>query len=354
MLSSLPKLADRNFIIGFFVPTLLTALVILWLFRDVEAVRLVYESVWKEKKWEEITIFALGVWVFAMLLMLLNHQIYRMTEGYMGPLAWRGNRRMSEKRDGLSDERRKLIVREEDETDQSEKRRLGNRIDTIDLELARHFPPPDVPALPSRFGNAIRAFESYPIVVYGVDSIPAWFRLAAVIPKQLTSAAADARAEVDFFLNTFALSLMLAAIALGRFLWDVPSLEAIDLVHYSKHQWPFLACIVVFVAIAALAYNGAVARAVAWGEHVKSAFDLYLPKLAETLGYRLPNTLDQRRKFWTTFNLMALYSQPPMDPSPFPPSSDARKPAKPENGNATENLSLADDDQEDEPDDEKV
>jgi hypothetical protein len=49
MLSSLPKLADRNFIVGFFVPTLLTALVTLWLFRDLEAAGQIYEAVWNEK-----------------------------------------------------------------------------------------------------------------------------------------------------------------------------------------------------------------------------------------------------------------------------------------------------------------
>ena len=354
MLSSLPKLADRNFIIGFFVPTLLTALVTVWLFRDVEAVRQLYEAVWKEKKWEEITIFALAVWVFSMLLMLINHQLYRLAEGYVGPFAWRGNRRMSERRDALSREREELIDKEANEVLQSEKQRLNKRIDAIDLELAKYFPHLNFPVLPSRFGNAIRAFESYAPVVYGVDSIPAWIRVAALLPKQLISAAADARAEVDCFLNMFVLSLTLMATALGRFLFSLSCLDAMYPNRYSVLQWTFLLCFCVSVTIAYLAYNGAVVRAVAWGEHVKSAFDLYLPKLANALGYRLPDTLDKRREFWNSFNLMTLYFQP-MDPSMFPMLPDATEATKAKNGAAIEKSGKDDDDEgEKDPTDEEI
>jgi hypothetical protein len=349
MLSSLPKLADRNFIVGFFVPTLLTALVTLWLFRDLEAAGQIYEAVWNEKKWEEITVFALAVWVFSMLLMLINHQLYRMAEGYIGPLAWLGNRRLSRRRDALAGERLKLIQKEANETDQTEKGRLSKRIDAIDLELANYFPHSSFPVLPSRFGNAIRAFESYPPVVYGVDSIPAWIRLAALIPKQLGSATADARAEVDFFLNTFVLSLLLMITAFARFLFDLSGFEAMFSASYSKLQWTFLLCMDGCMVIAYLAYNGAVVRAVAWGEYVKSAFDLYLPKLANTLGYRLPDTLEKRREFWNAFSL-TLYFQP-MDQSMFPALSGGAETTKPERDGESQK---PDDDEEKDPDDEKT
>jgi hypothetical protein len=351
MLSSLPKLADRNFIIGFFVPTLLTALATLWLFRDVEAVRQVYEAVWNEKKWEEITIFALAVWVFSMLLMLINHQLYRVVEGYIGPLAWLGNRRLSRRRDAIAVERRELIQQEANEADQSKKERLNKRIDAIDLELANYFPHANFPVLPSRFGNAIRAFESYPPVVYGVDSIPAWIRLAALIPKQLSSATADARAEVDFFLNTFMLSLVLMIVALGRFLFGLSDFKANCPACYTELQWTYLPCIGVCIVIAYLAYNGAVARAVAWGEYVKSAFDLYLPKLANALGYSLPDTLDKRREFWNAFSLMTLYFQP-LDPSMFPALSKGSEATKPEGDD--EPRKPNDDDEKDPDDEEKT
>ncbi|PDT87856.1 hypothetical protein CO669_23605 [Bradyrhizobium sp. Y36] len=312
MLSSLPKLADRNFIIGFFVPTLLAALIALWIFRDLDSPRLIYEAVWKEKKWEEITVFALSVWVFAMLLMLINHQLYRVAEGYAGPMAWIGNKRLSQRRKALIDEREELVKKEPDEPDLEARTLLSKRIDSIDQTLSSYYPHADFPVLPTRFGNAVRAFESYPPIVYGVDSIPTWIRLAALAPKQLVTAIADARAEVDFFLNTFVLSFILAFSALGRLALSIYGDR-----HFNEMQWSLLVCACGCGIISFLSYEGAIARAVAWGEHVKSAFDLVLPKLANTLGYCLPDTLDRQREFWTAFSLMALYSQP-MDPSAFP------------------------------------
>ncbi|WP_298363300.1 hypothetical protein [uncultured Bradyrhizobium sp.] len=322
MLSSLPKLADRNFIIGFFVPALLAALVVLWLFRDSDGVQQVYEAVWKEKKWEEITVFALGVWVFSVVLMLVNHFVYRMVEGYTAPMAWLGNSRLSKRRETLSQERQKLISEVDGTTVEQVKDRLNKRIDAIDLILANDFPPLNFPVLPTRFGNAIRAFEAYALVVYGVDSIPAWGRLAALAPKQLASMTADARAEVDFFLNTFILSMVLALIALGQFLCSLSDIYAVWLAHYSRPQWALLSCTALCAVTSWLAYNGAVWRAVAWGECVKTTFDLGLPKLANSLGYKLPKAGKERREFWTAFSLMALY-QVPMEPSSFPAASKA-------------------------------
>jgi hypothetical protein len=50
---------------------------------------------------------------------------------------------------------------------------------------------------------------------------------------------------------------------------------------------------------------------------VKSAFDLYLPSLARTLGYKLPRTQKKRRKFWNAVSSMTLYFEP-MDPTRYP------------------------------------
>ena len=49
-------------------------------------------------------------------------------------------------------------------------------------------------------------------------------------------------------------------------------------------------------------------RASAWGDLVRSAFDLYLPNLAKQMGYTLPGTIEERRKFWSKMNSVFLYN----------------------------------------------
>jgi hypothetical protein len=89
------------------------------------------------------------------------------------------------------------------------------------MQIANRFPHETIPTLPTQFRNAIRSFEAYPAVAYGVDPIPAWPRLVGVITQEYASATADAKAEVDFFLNLFFLLLFIVAIAAGRFVYDV-------------------------------------------------------------------------------------------------------------------------------------
>jgi hypothetical protein len=318
MLSTLPKLADRNFIVGFFVPTLLAALAFMGLFRDVPPIKPLYDQVVGGIKWDELAEFVLAVWVVAILLMLLNHLIYRVAEGYVGPFAWVGSRRRSgRRRDKLSERRKALIQKEADpNTSGAQKEELSKQIDAIDLKLIYHFPPAQFPTLPTRFGNTIRAFESYPVIVYGVDSIAAWLRLTAVLPKQSASATADARAEVDFFLNIFFFSVIIALLASGRLIKVAIESCVAGGANCADVPWDLLWYLTGGIAIAWLAYEGAVWRAVAWGDLIKSAFDLYLPKLAHILGYTLPDTLEKRREFWREFSMMALYFEP-MDPTKY-------------------------------------
>ena len=95
-------------------------------------------------------------------------------------------------------------------------------------------------------------------------------------------------------------------------------------------NWTFSWYLVGGIAVAWLAYEGAVWRAVAWGDLIKSAFDLYLPSLARTLGYTLPNTQEKRREFWKEFSMMALYFEP-MDPAKYPAAADEAAESKSEN-----------------------
>jgi ABC-type sulfate transport system permease component len=72
MLSTLPKLADRTFVLGFFLPTLLFTIAALLLFSHVSDI-----GEWlKSLTAKDLTTGAyllLAVWVGALLLLILNH-----------------------------------------------------------------------------------------------------------------------------------------------------------------------------------------------------------------------------------------------------------------------------------------
>jgi len=58
------------------------------------------------------------------------------------------------------------------------------------------------------FGNAVRAFEDYPRVLYGFESINGWSRLNAVIPKSYQDILGNKRAMTDFWVNVWFVSLL--------------------------------------------------------------------------------------------------------------------------------------------------
>src|ERR1700730_3824277 len=84
MLSSLPKLADRAFILGEFLPSLLFAVALLFLFHDQQLPKALIEAV-INKELGVAGYLLLTVWAGAVLLLILNQPLYRFLEGYTFP-----------------------------------------------------------------------------------------------------------------------------------------------------------------------------------------------------------------------------------------------------------------------------
>jgi hypothetical protein len=85
MFSSLPKLADRNFVVGFLLPTLVAAVAGVLLFRGTRVIDLIYQDLFDQKSLTNLTTVVLGVWTAATLLVLLNNSLYRVLEGTWDP-----------------------------------------------------------------------------------------------------------------------------------------------------------------------------------------------------------------------------------------------------------------------------
>ena len=82
MLSTLPKLADKAFIIGFLLPMIAFFISLFYLFSDVPQIAFVLKALAEKESFEKLAYVALANWFAAIVLMLLNDILYRMLEGY--------------------------------------------------------------------------------------------------------------------------------------------------------------------------------------------------------------------------------------------------------------------------------
>lgn len=305
MFASLPKLADRAFLIGFCLPVLLFQLAATFLLGGWALVESTLSG-GLEQTTATAVILLLSAWVGATILLVFNYWIYRAMEGYIGPFKssiWLENERRRLQRANL------MVDAAEARFDQQDPDVIARaRTDYLRAlrELATDFPNREALLLPTRFGNTVRAFETYPYVVYGVDSIPVWHRLQGVMNKDAHAAIAEARSRVDFFVNLWLLSAV-TAIGMGPVAAWSTTFGWRDF--NSVNGTAYAACAIAAV-LAWLSYRGALAMAASWGDQVKTAFDLYLPALAQQLGFRIPADPVEARHFWRAINEMCLYWRP--------------------------------------------
>lgn len=307
MLSALPKLADRNFIFGFFLPTLLFCIVTLVLFQD----RQIAQDLLQDLAAKDLTKAAyvlLLVWVMAIGLLTLNHPLYRFLEGYMFP-DWLAEPLKACKRESLQkalDEIKALFLRWSVEREKFPAADL-RRYRTLTRDTANSMPSTSADVLPTDFGNAIRASELYSRDIYGADGVWVWFRLATVIPKDIVKQIQESRTQVDFLINCCMLSCVISALAFGRTAYA--AYRHHSMIDTTIGSW--LAFGVGGLVAACLFYRWAVTRVPEWGDWVKTAYDCYLPALAKELGYELPPTEAKRREFWIKFSQQLIYRRDP-------------------------------------------
>jgi hypothetical protein len=149
------------------------------------------------------------------------------------------------------------------------------------------------PGLPTRFGNKIRAFEIYPFVIYGLDAIPGWSRLLAVIPAVYRQTIDDSKAQVDFWVN------VLFGSWLTLFLYG-----ALAVAHRAAPQ-PWLPALALVVAW--FSSYGARQAVGEWGSLVMSAFDLFRADLCKNLGLKMPPSIHEEREMWVLMSQVMVY-----------------------------------------------
>lgn len=270
-----------------------------------------------EDKWAAVFLVFVVV-VVSGFLYNLNIPIIRLYEGYSWKGSWLGRlwswrkkklfQRVGPLRLSLRYLRRQL-------RDVDPNNPLSQEMQSEQTDLARfinsELPDREDLVLPTRFGNVIRCFERYSDVAYGMDAIVLWPRLVAKIETGFASTIDEAKTSVDFMVNSsFLCALSGLAVSLIGLLVRTPwSLASV--MHWVWRSTLFLGLAIVFYAFA-------IGRAKAWGEQVKSAFDLYRFDLLKSLGYQQqPLTYFEEKALWHRISVQLLYADSRENPIPF-------------------------------------
>ena len=292
------KIIGRDFVVGFFVPAVVMVagfagtlysfgILPLWLRID------------PADPLKDSTFLALITTVAAFFLMAGNRIIFRTLEGYwVFNLGSRLNHFQRWRFRWLKRRIRKLEA-EFEECLENEKEFTKQKQQNKLMRMAvQRYPSTEAQLMFTSFGNAVRAFEDYPRVVYGFESINGWSRLNAVIPKSYQDILGNKRAMTDFWVNVWFVSLLIVAQYV---------VVAVRVHHGLAYRWIPAAGI----ALALFAALEARTAAEQWGEWVKAGFDIYLPALRAKWGFIRPQTMTAERRLWKTLSQAIVYRDAP-------------------------------------------
>ncbi len=185
--------------------------------------------------------------------------------------------------------------------------------------------------MPTRFGNAMKVFETYPREMYGAEGVVLWPRLLPIASHDYVAGLQEERTQLDVLVNSCALAALLAlACAVSGLIsghWaDVARLlataheatssavvtrSALALLPLREIGWTIGASVAAWWL-----YVAAVDAVPGYGELFKAGFDCYLPDLARKHGYALPDETDKRREFWEDLRDLLSYGHLPGGPAP--------------------------------------
>jgi hypothetical protein len=170
------------------------------------------------------------------------------------------------------------------------------------LKVNKYFPSQAHEIMPTKLGNAIRAFQSYPFKTYGLDGPPNWSRVEALVTENEKEALAETLTTFAFWLN-----LILLTVAATIYIWVADVLGR----PHSTRSTEILT-LVSFAAgtlVAWGAYCAAVGAAINWGASVRAAYDLHRLELYERLGLKRPRTEEEEEEIAKAANRAASFGE---------------------------------------------
>jgi hypothetical protein len=215
--------------------------------------------------------------------------LYRLLEGYVGPSAWWQG----------AAERQRTVRRE-----------LQKKLDEIDpttvqaallYEKLDRFPADERQMAPTRLGNALRAFETYGVDRYQLDSQLLWYELVSVIPKKLQDELDNSRAGTDFFVAMVYITATYGLTSLALFF------VAIYNGLYLAGLGLWIGAVLAILAFPLMSYGLAVSSTTYWATTVRAMVNLGRTKLAEQYGLEMPRTIARERRMWQALGTFLFY-----------------------------------------------
>jgi hypothetical protein len=319
MFSDLPKLFDRNFAIAYFLPV---SLFLIGSTLFISSVSGVFSTVVSNLIEYSLFYVSLGIviaWIFSIVLLVLNREIYRLLEGYysLNPLKFFENnaRKVYKKKINRIEQLNAEYAKEKKHypaEKQEERRKLMK-------EISQTYPDDEGFVLPTKFGNALRSFEIYPRVMYGLEGIDGWARIEAVLPKEYRELIDGSKAIVDWWVNIGVISFIFLLEFWCVFFYKIRP-------HWYQTVIIIIVSLIIYILIGLLVEWRATSAAIGWGDYVKSAFDLYRFDLLEKLGIDMPTDRKKERLLWESFSRAILFRLPDELPKL---SLKPKKPSKP-------------------------
>jgi hypothetical protein len=307
-LNDIPGVFSKYFVVGFFLPAFV-AVFSLWL---AASSAFVPNALDQYSQPTELLILGGVALVAGLALSGVSYYVTRFFEGY--PLErlsrWPVARLVD--RGALALQRRRYdrllaIRRDKSRPDKDRIRALSH--------LDRFYPRREA-LLPTRLGNAIRAFERHSNKRWGLDGVTIWPRIEALLSADERELLEDSKINVYVFLNAAA-----GALVVGAFLVVDQAVNTPQPASF----WPLYA---VPFALAYVLYRLAVAPAADWGDYVRSSIDLHRLEIYEKLGVRRPASFTDERELAVKVNQMLLYGRPLLSDDLWRPEQAGNEKAK--------------------------
>lgn len=272
----------RGVLIGWIIPTLVWVSVglacITVVIPEADLSRMMITASWAERSaWVVGIAAAIGI-----LLSSVQTALFRVLEGYVGPVGTRA--RLS----GRHNARRADLKRRYDHATAQASR-------NVLLDQLREYPIEEGDYLPTRFGNVIKAAETYGWDRYRLDLVGLWYQIINSVPSDLREDTAKARIMVDFHVCSLYLSFAIGiALTVTSVTLGLPTIT-------------IAALGVGTICLAVLFYLAAVSAAKEWGRSLIAVADFCRMPLAKTFNLQLPPTLEQERELWRAVGHLVKY-----------------------------------------------
>jgi hypothetical protein len=297
MFGQIPKLFDRTFFIGFFLPA---SLMFAGILGTLNAFGYINKDVWNsgvQKSTFGVAVSIVIIWLLSIMLMAINRPVIRLLEGYGGHrnpfnILLPNRKREFERNIKSTIEKFEQII----------KARRSGGIEPAPgydfssklFRAATLYPEKVDNVLPTKLGNVMRAYERYAAVVYGMEAIVLWPRILMVIPEEARTRVREGEALFQFALNALIVGIISFVFYTAMMGVSLHNGNSTDLLNALK----WLVIPVLSALLGWFGWSQLPGAALERGDQIKAVFDLYRAPLAQALGLTIPPTHEAERNMW--------------------------------------------------------